>query len=224
MLDDNLRQATRAGFRHECFVHLPQNFIRAENQAESEDGDDDFSDGADHERAETLFAEFADVGAQADSSEGEQERPARKIGEAAELVFAEDLRRGDGRDGQKAQDEFREFVPEECGLVADLLVAFFTRPVDGVAENDKADHGVAGGLGQHGDFSGGVRIQISRGGDFGGVVDSEAGPEAVAQVAEMQPVADQRENEKADRAERKNCGDGVGSIFIVGVDGALWWR
>ena len=94
-----------------------------------------------------MFAEFTDVGAKAYAGKGEQEGPTRKIREAAELVFAEYLGGGDGGDGQEAENEFREFVPEERGLVAHLLGAVFARPVDGVAENDKADHGVARGLG-----------------------------------------------------------------------------
>ena len=37
----------------------------------------------------------------------------------------------------------------------------------------------------------------------------------------MEPVADERKNKKADRAEGKNRGDGVGGIFIVGINRAF---
>ena len=37
----------------------------------------------------------------------------------------------------------------------------------------------------------------------------------------MEPVADERKNKKADRAEGKNRGDGVGGIFIVRINRAF---
>ena len=98
---------------------------------------------------------------------------------------------------------------------------FFAGPVDRVTENDEADHGVAGGFCEDGDFARGVGVEISGGGDFGGVVDAEAGPEAVAQVAHVQPVTDEREDEERNRAESEDGGDGEGGVFFVGIDGAL---
>ena len=77
------------------------------------------------------------------------------------------------------------------------------------------------GLGQHGDLAGGVGVERAGGGGFGGVVDGEAGPQAVGLVAQVERVADQRKGEERDGAEREDGGDGVGGVFVVGVDGRL---
>ncbi len=168
-----------------------------------------------------MFAHVADIRAQADSCEREEEGPARKIREARELLLVKDVGGGDGGDEQEAEDELRELVPEECGFIPDAGGFFFARPVDCVTENYEADHGVAGCFCEDGYFAGGIGINISGGGDFGGVVDAEAGPETVAQVAHVEPVTDERKNKERNRTEREYGGDGEGGIFFVGVDGAL---
>ena len=94
-------------------------------------------------------------------------------------------------------------------------------PVEGVTENDEADHGVARRLGKNRNFAGSVGIESAGGSGFGGVVYREAGPQAVCFVAQVQRVANQRKCKKRNRAEGKNGGDGIGRVFIVGVDGRL---
>ena len=74
----------------------------------------------------------------------------------------------------------------------------FACPVDRVGEDDEADEGVAAGLGEDGVLAGGVGVERAGGGGFGGVVDGEAGPEAVGVVAHVQRVADEREGEERD--------------------------
>ena len=128
---------------------------------------------------------------------------------------------GDGGDEQEAEDKFREFVPQECGFVGDACGFFFARPVDRVAENYEADHGVACRFCEDGYFACGVGINVSGGGDFGRVVYAETGPEAIAEVAHVEPVTDEREDEERDCSERQDSGDGEGGIFFVGIDGAL---
>ena len=66
-------------------------------------------------------------------------------------------------------------------------------------------------------------VAVERAGDggFGGVVDGEAGPDAVGLLAHVQEVADQREGEEGERAEGEDGGDGGGGVLLVGVDGAL---
>src|SRR5271169_4434475 len=69
--------------RQDCLCHvglLRQKAVCAEDQAEGQERDDQLAYCAHYERAETLLAQLADVGAQAYSGEGEQERPARKVG------------------------------------------------------------------------------------------------------------------------------------------------
>ena len=97
----------------------------------------------------------------------------------------------------------------------------FARPLDGVGEDDEADQGVAAGLGEDGVLACGVGEECSGGGGFGGVVDGEAGPEAVGVVAHVERVADEREGEERDCSEGEDGGDGGGGVFFVGVDGAL---
>src|SRR4029077_625161 len=152
-----------------------QELVGAEDQAEGQECDSYFAECANDEWSEALFAHFGDVGAETDAGESEQECPARKIREAGQLVFAENVGSGDGGDDQKAENEFREFGPEECGLVADAFGTFLARPMERVTEYDEADHGVARRLGEDGDFCGGVGVESAGSSDFGGVVDAEPG-------------------------------------------------
>ena len=80
-----------------------------------------------------------------------------------------------------------------CGGAAGEALS---HPLDGVGEDDEADEGVAAGLGEYGVLSGGVGVESAGGGGFGGVVDGEAGPEAVGVVAHVEGVADQRKGEE----------------------------
>ena len=55
---------------------------------------------------------------------------------------------GEERDDEEAEDELGEFLPEEGGFVVELSGGgaageAFAYPVDGVAEDDEADEGVA---------------------------------------------------------------------------------
>ncbi len=78
----------------------------------------------------------------------------------------------------------------------------FAGPLHGVAEDDEADHGVAAGLGEDGELAGGVGVEGAGGGGLGGVVDGEAGPEAVGLVGHVERVADEGKatSERAPRA------------------------
>src|ERR1700722_17642535 len=107
-----------------------------------------------------------------------------------------------GQDGdqQEAQDEFGEFLPQEGGFVLYGFGLALAGPVDGVGQDYETDHGVAGGLGEDGEFACGVRVEGARGGGFGGVVYGQAGPKTVGVVTEMEPVADQREREEREGA------------------------
>src|SRR5580704_13717585 len=109
------------------------------------------------------------------------------------------IRSQDG-DQQEAQDEFGEFLPEEGGFVLYGFGLSLAGPVDGVGQDYEANHGVAGGLGQDGEFACGVGVEGTSGGGFGGVVYGQAGPEAVGVVAEMEPMADQRKGEEREGA------------------------
>ena len=133
---------------------------------------------------------------------------------------------GEQRDDEEAEDELGEFLPEEGGFVVELLGGgaageAVAHPLDGVGEDDEADEGVAAGLGEDGVLAGGVGVEGSGGGGFGGVVDGEAGPEAVGVVGHVEGVADQREGKERERAEGEDRGDGGGGVFFVGVDGSL---
>ena len=97
----------------------------------------------------------------------------------------------------------------------------FAGPVDGVGENDETDQGVARGLGEDGEFGGGVGIKRTGGGGFGGIVYRKTGPDAVGVIGEMEGVADQWESEESDGAESQDGGDGEGGIFFISIDGAL---
>src|SRR5215472_11696225 len=87
-------QAGRAGtacraptaIRAVCF-DLSEESVGAEDQAQRQSGDCDFSESAYDERAKTLLTHVAYIGAQADACEREQKGPARKIREAGKLVF-----------------------------------------------------------------------------------------------------------------------------------------
>ncbi len=160
--------------------------IGAVDEAEGDEGDKDFADGANREGPPALLAQLAKTGAQTDTCKREQEGPAREIGDGSELRFGEEAKRGQQRDQQKSQHKLREFAPQELRLVADGLGLAARRPVDGVSEDDEADECVAGGLGQHGDLAGGVGVERSGSSGFRGVVDGEARPEAVGLVAEME--------------------------------------
>ena len=195
--------------------------VRSIDQAQGHQRNEHLTDRADCKWPPALLAELAETGAQAYSCKGQQKRPAREVREAGQLWFGEVAERGEQRDEQESQHELREFFPEKSSFVADDLSLSARCPVDRIGEHDEADEGVAGGLGEDGDFAGGVGVERAGGGCFGGVVDGEAGPESVGFVAQMQRVADERKGEERDGAEGEDGGDGVGGVFIVGVDGGL---
>ena len=107
------------------------------------------------------------------------------------------------------------------GLVADCMRFAARRPVKSIAEHDEANQRVARCFGQDGYLAGGVGIERAGGGGLCGVVDGQTRPQAVGLVAQMQRVADERKSEKRNGPQSENGGDGVGGVFIVGVDRRL---
>src|SRR5206468_9613181 len=102
-----------------------------------------------------------------DTSEGEQERPSRKIGERGDLFFIEELIGSKNRDQQKAEHKLWKFLPKKRGTVGDGFGFALAGPIDGVGEHYEADHGVASGLGEHGEFACGVGIKSTGRGRLG---------------------------------------------------------
>ncbi len=198
-----------------------EELVGADYKHQGKGGDGNFADEADDEGAKALPAHFAEVGAQADTGKGEEERPAGKVGERGVLVIGEKADGGEDGDEQKTEDELREFLPKEGGFVGDDAGLAAGRVIDGVGEDNEADEGVAGGFDEDGEFSGGVGIECAGGSGFGGVVDGEAGPGAIGVIAEMERVADEREDEERDGAQGEDRGDGEGGVFVFGVDSAL---
>jgi len=125
-------------------------FAGGHHQCQGECGDYDFADGPYGEGAESLFAHFAEVGAQAHSGKRKKESPSGEIGQRGDLIFVKDAVGGDYGDEQKTQDKLGEFLPEEGGFVPYCLGLALAGPVDGVGEDDETDCGVAGGFYQDG--------------------------------------------------------------------------
>src|SRR5262249_22350028 len=151
-----------------------KNALCAVNEAKGEDGDHNFADCADSERLKTLFGQFAEVGAQAHACKGQKKWRTRKIREGADLVLVEDGKRGEQRNQQETQHEFRELLPKEGCFVADSLRLAAAGPIERVGEHDKADQGVARGLGEYSEFASRVGVKSASGCGFGGVVHGEA--------------------------------------------------
>src|SRR5262249_30289605 len=151
-----------------------------------------------------LLAHFTEVGAKPYAREGEKESPPGKIRERGDLFFCKELVSRKDRNQQEAQNEFGEFLPQERGLVGDGFCLALTGPVNRIGKDDKSDHCVSCGLSQHSQLSGCVGVKRAGCSCFGGIIDGEAGPKTVGVIAEMEPVADQRESEERECAERKN--------------------
>src|SRR6202021_2971859 len=94
------------------------------------------------------------------------------------------------RDQKESEHELWKLVPQKRSFIGDGAGLSTLRPVDRVGENDEADHGIARGLGKHGDFSGSIRVERAGGSSFGGIIDPKAGPQAEHIIAEMEAVAD----------------------------------
>src|SRR5713226_3170203 len=127
----------------------------------------------------------------------------------------------ENRNQQEAENELRKFLPEECGLVPDHLGLPAAGPVNRIGEHDEADHRVARGLRENGQFAGRVGVKRTGGSGFGGVVDREPRPQAVGVIAEVQRVANQRKREERQSAEREDGSNRERGVFVVGFDGAL---
>ena len=106
---------------------------------------------------------------------------------------------GKDGDGDEAKDELGELLPEEEAFVLDVRGEATRGPVDGIAEDDEADEGGARGLGEDGPAAGFLTVEGAGDEGFGGVVDGEAGPHAVALLAHVEHVADGGEGEECDR-------------------------
>src|SRR5271167_621780 len=137
--------------------------IGPQDQTKGESCDEHLAKSADHERAQPLLGHFAEVRAQADSGKGEQERPSRQVGERQHLVLGESVEADQQREHEESEHELRELVPQERSFVADVSGLSALCPVDGVGENHEADHGIAGGLGQHSDFARRIGVEGASG-------------------------------------------------------------
>src|SRR5580704_18296196 len=153
-----------------------EEFFGSNHQTQCENRNRDFADSTNGEGAKALFAHVTEVRAEANAGERQKKRPARQIGERAYLILVE--KRVGGKDGneQESQDELGEFLPEERSLVAYSFGLALTGPVNRIGEHDEANHRVARGLHEHGQFAGGVGVERASGGGFGSVIDREAGP------------------------------------------------
>src|ERR1700677_3763673 len=91
-------------FRWRC-LQL-QVVIRSVDEAEREQSDECFADGADCKWTPALAAELAEIGAKAYAGKSQQECPAREVGEAGELRFGKEADGGEQRDEQESKDAF----------------------------------------------------------------------------------------------------------------------
>lgn len=195
--------------------------VDGEDHAEGEEGDEDFAEDAYEDGAPALVNEVGEFGAKANSSEGWEEGPLAEVAERGELRSGEESDAREDREGYEAEDELGEFLPEEEGFAFDAGGLALRCPVDGVAEDDEADEGGACGLGEDSDAAGEVAVEGSGDGGFGGIVDGEAGPDAIGLLGHVECVADGGEGEEGERAQGEDGGDGGGGVFLVGIDGAL---
>ncbi len=91
------------------------------------------------------------------------------------------------------------FCNRKAPLIRDVRALGLPRPIDGVSEHDENDHGVARGLGEDGEFRGGIRIQRSRRGgpnpaaiysEFRALIlglDTNAGGAGVIRLSDVRP-------------------------------------
>ena len=110
-------------------------------------------------------------GPQADTREGQQKGPSRQVGDVRRLRAGEGPSGGRARDQQEPDDELRELLPQKRRFVFDLRGAALAHPVQRVAEHDEPDRGIAGGLREHRELPGGIRIE-SAGGDASAVLST----------------------------------------------------
>ena len=195
--------------------------VDREHHAEGEEGDEDFAENSNEDGAPALVHEVAELGAEAYSGEGGEEGPLAEVTERVELTGCEEADAGEDGERHEAEDELGELLPEEEGFALDAGGLTLRCPVDRVAENDEADERGARGLGEDGNAAGKVAVEGAGDGGFGGVVDGEAGPDAVGLLAHVEGVSDEREREEGEGAEGEDGGDGGGGVLFVGVDGAL---
>ena len=211
--------------------------FRAQHQYKRDGGDRDLPNRSDKEWLDALFQEVLEAGAQTDPGKRKQKCPAAQVAERRNLRASEAVRdkasemwegfgikraqRGDHGNKQEAEHELRELVPEKGTLVGDPFGLTLPGPVERIAEDDEADAGVAAGLGEDGEFAGGVGIERAGGGGLGGVVDGESGPEAIGVIGHVQHMTDQRKEDERDGSEREDGGDCDRGVFFVGFDGAL---
>jgi len=87
----------------------------------------------------------------------------------------------------------------------------------------QSDERIAAGLGEDGDFTGGIGVERARGSGLSCVVNRKAGPNAVGVIGKVQRVTDQWEDEERDCAEGQYGCNSVRRIFFVGFDCA-WLR
>src|SRR3954467_12392559 len=194
---------------------------RSEDEAQGDDGDRQLREGADHEGTQSLLLQLAEVGLESDAGEGEEKRPAREVREIRNLWSGKGAERREQRDEEEPEYEFGELLPDEQRLVRHFLRLAFRRPVDGVGEDDEADHRVARGLGEDGDLAGHVRVHGTGGGGLRGVVHREPRPDPERAVAHVQRVSDERIGEEPERSEREDGGDRERRVVVVRVDGGL---
>src|SRR5215472_7503157 len=192
-----------------------------EDKPEGDEGEEDFAEDADKDGAPALVDEVAELGAQTDAGERGQERPLGEIAERGELRVSEEAGGGEDGDRDEAEDELGKLLPEKKRLVLHVLRLPAAGPVDGVTEDDEADEGGARGFGKDGNAAGFVAVERAGHGGLGGVVDGEAGPDAVTLLAHVERVADGRRREERQGAEGEDGGDGGGGVLLFGVDRAL---
>src|SRR6202007_3438331 len=94
-------------------------------------------------------------------------------------------------------------------------------PVDGVGEHDEADEGRARSFREDRDAAGFIAVEGAGDRGLGGVVDGEAGPDAIGLLAHVQGVADGWEGEEGGSAEGEDGGDGGRGGALFAVDGGL---
>jgi len=195
--------------------------IAPEDEAEGDDGNEDFAEDSDDQRTPTLTDQVLEVGAQAHAGESGKEGPAREVGEVVELGVGEEARSGEERDGEEPEDELGELLPQEECFVFDLGGLSLRGPVDGVAQHHEADERRTRGLGEDGPAAS-LRPEERAGDDgLGRIVDSESGPHSIGLLAHVQQMANGGEGEQSDGAQRQDGGDGRRGFLLVGINGAL---
>ena len=189
------------------------------DNADGEPHDDEGAEDGTEHRADALLEDDAEVDVEAERGHGHAEQLVGELDEARDEIVDKRQVRTDGAGQDEAAHEPRD-RHRHLALARAVLLAEAARLEDADDDGDRREQQDAGELGDDGAVRADGTGRTAGGDGMRDLVQAQAGHDAELRVREAEEWLQADLNEREERAENGDDGDGEDRLVSLGLDGA----